>query len=104
MNRKTKRLIERIAVTVILLIAVILCSIYVLAPALGLSDQFQIGDDGGFHIGRIQTLADDIETGQFPDKMYMSMSAGYGYPAGIMYPDLFLYPFAFLRILGLPLL
>ena len=94
---------KTILISTIMVITFYACSYHLLIPLFNFSPDFNLGDDGGFHIGRIQSLADDIKDGQFPVKMYMSMSAGYGYPAGIMYPDLFLYPFAFLRLLGVPL-
>lgn len=49
---------------------------------------------------RIEGLKDAIIGGQFPVVIAPSMCNGYGSIEPIMYPSLFLYPFAFLRILG----
>ena len=59
------------------------------------------GNDTAFHIARIEGLKEAILSGQFPAKMHSTHLYGYGYATGQMYPQLFLYPAAFLRILGL---
>ena len=61
------------------------------------------GHDVDFHLTRIAGLADGIRSCHFPVRIYMDYVNDYGYPLGIMYGDLFLYPSAILHILGLPL-
>ncbi|MBQ9332811.1 MAG: hypothetical protein IJS12_00565 [Lachnospiraceae bacterium] len=61
------------------------------------------GQDADFHLTRIAGIADGIRSGHFPVRMYMDFANDYGYPLGIMYGDLFLYPSAILHMMGLPL-
>lgn len=53
-------------------------------------------DDGAFHLGRLQALSDDISWTNLKPWIYSKTFFGTGYPLGIFYPDLFLYPFALL--------
>lgn len=53
-----------------------------------------------FHLNRIEGIKDGLLAGQFPVRIHAYQLDGYGYPVGIFYPDLFLYPAAFLRLLG----
>lgn len=62
-----------------------------------------LGYDSSFHNSRIESIYNGLLAGEFPVYMYSYQSDGYNYPLGIMYPDLFLYPFAFLRLLGIKL-
>ncbi|MBE5957585.1 MAG: hypothetical protein E7254_01815 [Lachnospiraceae bacterium] len=64
---------------------------------------FKIGllDDGMFHLGRLASLSRDITFANLKPAIYSETFYGYGYPLGIFYPDLFLYPFALLAKLGL---
>lgn len=61
------------------------------------------GQDAEFHIARIAGLSDGLRSGQFPVRMYQHFANDYGYPLGIMYGDLFMYPSAILHLLGVPL-
>lgn len=62
-----------------------------------------IRDDGGVHLNRIQSLANNIETqgiiGQIQQKIYFSAIDNMGYAFPMFYGDLLLYPFALLYIL-----
>ncbi|MCR5628081.1 hypothetical protein [Eubacterium sp.] len=60
-------------------------------------------DDGAFHIGRIKGLAADLSLKNIKPWIYSKVYFGVGYPLGIFYPDVFLYPFAVLVKLGLSL-
>lgn len=59
-----------------------------------------MGHDSGFHLQRIESIAEGIKNATFPVKMYTTYNDGYGYPVGIYYGDLLLYIPALLRICG----
>lgn len=56
------------------------------------------GHDSVFHFMRIEGLKEAILSGQFPAKIHPTHLKGYGYATGTMYPELFLYLPAVLRI------
>lgn len=62
-----------------------------------------IGHDLSFHLARIESIALGLREGLFPVRLYEAQAFGSGYPTGICYPDLFLYPAALLRAMGLSL-
>ena len=53
-----------------------------------------------FHLVRIDSIAQGLLNGQFPVRNYGFMNSGYGSATGILYPDLFLYIPAALKLLG----
>jgi hypothetical protein len=58
------------------------------------------GADLGYHIHRIDGIAQGLRTGQFPIRIYPEWPHGYGYADGVMYGNaLILFP-AILRLLG----
>lgn len=61
------------------------------------------GDDLEFHLTRIAHLAQGLQDGQFPVRLYSGMLNGYGYGAPLYYCDLFLYFPALLYNCMLPL-
>ncbi len=61
------------------------------------------GQDTEFHLARIASIAEGLNSGSFPVRIYSNFINDYGYPLGIMYGDLFLYPSAILHFLGMPL-
>lgn len=61
------------------------------------------GHDIRFHLLRIEGLKDGMLSGVFPVKLQPNWLNGNGYPVSILYPDLFLYVPAFLRIAGISL-
>lgn len=62
------------------------------------------GHDINFHLLRIEGLKEAILSGQFPAKLHPTHLRGYGYATGTMYPELFLYIPAVLRILCVDLI
>lgn len=58
------------------------------------------GQDLLVHLSRIEGIKDGILAGQFPVKIYPDSYWGYGI-LGALYPDILLYPAAFLRICGI---
>lgn len=61
------------------------------------------GQDVEFHLARISSIANGLRSGSFPVRIYDNFANDYGYPLGVLYGDLFLYPSAILHILGMPL-
>lgn len=61
---------------------------------------FFSGDDLAFHLGRIEGLAQSISAGQYLPRINYFITGGMGYPTGIFYPEIFLYPAAIFRVLG----
>lgn len=84
----------------ILLISIIifLSSLYVL-PLFTKNSVYR-GDDIIFHLTRFKMLAEEIKMGNYHPLVYHKMFCGYGYAAGLFYPDLFIYPFSVLSCLG----
>lgn len=64
-------------------------------------DYLPAGHDLVFHLYRIEGIAEGIRQGQGIVRLQSSQLNGFGYPVSIMYGDIFLYPVAFLRLLGL---
>lgn len=61
----------------------------------------QYGNDLNFHLWRIEGIKDGLLSGQFPVRVDPSINNGYGYITSVMYPELFLYIPAILRIFGI---
>ena len=57
-------------------------------------------DDGFFHLSRLKSLADELSFSNPKPWMYSKPVYETGYPLGIYYPDIFLYPFAILIKMG----
>lgn len=75
-----------------------------LGASLPLFAAFMIdGDDLGFHMIRIEGIYQGIKAGTFPVYVNGVQMAGYGSLSSTMYPQLFLYPAALLRFLGVSL-
>jgi len=81
---------------------IFLLSIIILVSSLPLINDFtQYGHDLLFQLDRIENIKDNLLSGNFPVRMnYSGGKPGVATP--IMYPELFLYIPAIMRILGLP--
>ena len=75
----------------------------VLASLPDIADFLYVGHDMNFHLARIIAVSHEISYGQFPVRMLTDMLHGYGYPTSTFYCDFFMYPFALLYLLGVPL-
>ncbi len=61
---------------------------------------FPEGAEIEFHYTRITTLVESMKVGIFPAKLRPMHMMQYGYGVGFFYPDFFIYPMAFLILLG----
>ena len=82
-------------------------NIHLFLIALGLFSSYplytfylQYGHDLLFHLFRIDGIAEGLQSGQFPVRIYESDLNGYGYGVSMFYPELFLYVPALLRLIG----
>ena len=71
-----------------------------LASAPSLKDNLTVVYDTGFHMARIQNLADAFLSGQFPGRAGGFTYNGYGAVTSVFYPDILLYPFALILAAG----
>lgn len=77
--------------------------IFLLSCANLLIDYTHLGDDAYFHLNRIEGIAREWMLGHFPARLESYVMFGMGYPMSIMYPEVFLWPAAFLRMMGFDL-
>ncbi len=76
-----------------------------LAAGMPLFADFMInGDDLGFHVARLEAVYQGLRAGEFPVYLGSTQMGGFGTLSAIMYPQLFLYPFALLRFFGVSLM
>lgn len=100
MHNLTKKLHQRKYLYTLFLIISILIVLFVnLRPGF----VFATGDYR-YHINRIEALATAIQHFNFLPKVDEFFSGGLGYASSLFYPDLFLYPAAILRVLGVPII
>ncbi len=59
------------------------------------------GHDIFFHYGRLFNLSEDLFHTAFPIRIHPHLFHGFGYMSPVYYPELFLYPFALLGVLGM---
>lgn len=76
-----------------------------LAASLPLMSRSLIGgDDLEFHLTRLEGIYLGLRAGEFPVRITSQQMQGYGGLTAVMYPQLFLYPAAVLRFLGVSLM
>ena len=85
------------------LAAAVLTGIWLLSSVVIFIPYLVRGHDIRFHLMRIEGLKDGLLSGVFPVKVQPTWLNGNGYPVSILYPDLFLYIPACLRIMGVSL-
>ena len=78
----------------VLLGVTVLASYPLFVPTVG------FGHDLNFHLYRIEGIKDGLQAGQFPVRLHPTHNHGYGYISASVYPELFLYFPAFLRLMG----
>lgn len=97
MTQKRKIKIEFIGVMVLMLLVSGICMLPCFERGL------PFGDDQQVHMLRVESLLKALKSGQgYPVYVYQNMLEGYGYGMGMFYPDLFLLPAVFFRLLGAP--
>ncbi|MDD4850532.1 MAG: hypothetical protein PHO10_07515 [Gemmiger sp.] len=84
-----------------LVVAAVLVGVAVFATAPLLGGHAWHGSDLGYHLRRIENIAQGLSAGQFPVRIEPGWVNGYGYAVGVFYGDALLYFPAFLRLLGL---
>lgn len=67
-----------------------------------LQEGFFYSHDLGFHLQRIESIANGFSRGEWFIRIYKELYDGYGYGAPIYYPHLFLYVPALLHYVGVP--
>lgn len=87
--------VEESAVLLIVFVAAIFASYPLFWGTVG------FGHDLNFHLYRIEGIKDGLLSGQFPVRIHPTHNNGYGYITASLYPELFLYPSAILRIFGI---
>jgi hypothetical protein len=87
--------------TLILFLVVSILSIYLTGLDGHIWSFLEMGNDGRFHVMRMQGLYEAIKAGNFFPVVNMSFLGGFGYISNVFYSNLWLYPVAFLRLLGM---
>ncbi|WP_119325594.1 hypothetical protein [Companilactobacillus musae] len=98
-----KRIFEdhKLLLTLLLFLIVSLISIYLTDLNGHIWSFLGMNNDGRFHVMRMEGLYEALKYGQFFPVVNMSFLGGFGYISNIFYANLWLYPVAFLRLIGL---
>lgn len=91
----------KIPLILVLFLIVSILSIYLTGLDGHIWSFLEMGNDGRFHVMRMQGLYEAIKHGNFFPIVNMSFLGGFGYISNIFYSNLWLYPVAFLRLLGM---
>ena len=70
------------------------------SSVLSLKESVTLGHDTPFHWERFYNLANGLVAGQFPVRLGTYVNNGYGSITSVFYPDVFLYPWAVMLLLG----
>lgn len=84
-------------------IAVLAGTVALVCAPLFVSGGGMNGDDWLYHLSRIENIAQSLQQGQFPVRIYSQAKGGYGYAPSQFYGELFLYFPAVLRLFGVSL-
>lgn len=79
-------------------VALIALAVFATYPVM--SSYISYGQDLNFHLYRIEGIKDGLLSGQFPVRIDPTHNNGYGYVTASVYPSLFLYIPAVLRLMG----
>lgn len=67
------------------------------------SGHIKVGADTTFHLNRVEALATAISNGDFFPRVFFEQNYGYGYGSPMFYSVVYLYPAAFIRLMGVSL-
>lgn len=85
-------------------IILIICLLLLLGIVIPLCNvQTFLGHDVYFHMTRMEALAQEIDAGNIPARLYYFVYDGYGYASPMFYGDLFLIIPALLILMGVPM-
>lgn len=84
------------------LIVIALLFIFAVSVLPAIRSGVYLGHDLPFHLGRIQSISEELARGQFPVRYESSAWQGHGYISSLMYGNIFLYIPAILVTIGLP--
>ncbi len=84
---------------IVIITALLLFGIVI--PMLGV--QTFLGHDVYFHMTRMEALAQELEAGNIPTRLYYFVYGGYGYASPMFYGDLFLVIPALMIMMGIPM-
>lgn len=85
----------------VILLLCLLLLLGIVIPLCGV--QTFLGHDVYFHMTRMEALAQEIEAGNVPARLYYFIYEGYGYASPMFYGDLFLIIPALLILVGVPM-
>lgn len=91
----------KFSLTLVLFLLVSVASIYLTGLDGHIWSFLEMGNDGRFHVMRMQGLYEAIKYGNFFPIVNMSFLGGFGYISNVFYSNLWLYPVAFLRLTGM---
>lgn len=83
------------------LVSLVLFGVVLLASYPLFTDGVLFGHDVNFHLYRMEGIKDGLLSGQFPVRIHPTHNNGYGYITSSVYPELFMYFPAVLRMLGM---
>ena len=85
-------------------IIILICLLLVAGIVIPLCNvQTFLGHDVYFHMTRMEALAQEIDAGNIPARLYYFVYDGYGYASPMFYGDLFLIIPALLILMGVPM-
>ena len=83
------------------IILLLCCATIIILPLI--DSKIIPGHDYVFHVTRILDVAEALKEGIFPVRMYVDEVQFWGTPVGILYPGLFVYIPALLKLAGVPI-
>jgi len=92
---------HKFVLTLLLFIFISLASIYLTGLNGHIWSFLGMNNDGRFHVMRMEGLYESMKRGVYFPIVNMSFMGGFGYISNVFYSNLWLYPVAILRIIGL---